>query len=88
MPRKQKELSPKKKTKEKSPKKSEDPKMDEAAINQLLQNALNLNDGTPRHLTLQISIVPLGYTPGGAPHDGTRHHDRPPVGPTDLSSSG
>ena len=29
------------KTKEKSPKKSEDPKMDEAAINRLLQNALN-----------------------------------------------
>ena len=43
MPRKQKELSPKKKTKEKSPKKSEleDPKMDEAAINRLLQNALD-----------------------------------------------
>ena len=41
MPRKQKELSPKKETKEKSPKKSEDPKMDEAAINRLLQNALN-----------------------------------------------
>ena len=39
MPRK--EQTPKKKTKEKSPKKSEDPKMDEAAINRLLQNALN-----------------------------------------------
>ena len=41
MPRKQKELSPKKKTKEKSPKESEDPAMDEAAINQLLKNALD-----------------------------------------------
>ena len=41
MPRKQKELSPKKKTKEKSPKKSEDPKMDAAELNRLVQNALN-----------------------------------------------
>ncbi len=41
MPRKQKELSPKKKTKEKTPKKSEDPVMDEAAINQLLKNAID-----------------------------------------------
>ena len=43
MPRKQKELSAKKKTKEKSPKKSEDPEpeMDTAAINELLKNALD-----------------------------------------------
>ena len=41
MPRKQKELSAKKKTKEKSPKKSEAPEMDTAAINELLKNALD-----------------------------------------------
>ena len=44
MPRKEqtpKKKTPKKKTKEKSPKRSEDPKMDEAEINRLLQNALN-----------------------------------------------
>ena len=44
MPRKEqtpKKKTPKKKTKEKSPKRSEDPKMDEAEINRLLQNALD-----------------------------------------------
>ena len=40
MPRKQ-EQTPKKKTKEKSPKKSEDPEMDTASINELLQNAID-----------------------------------------------
>ena len=45
MPRKQKELSAKKKTKEKSPKKSEDPKMDEAELNRLAAIAeQNLED--------------------------------------------
>ena len=44
MPRKEqtpKKKTPKKKTKEKSPKRSEDPKMDEAEINRLMQNALD-----------------------------------------------
>ena len=70
MPRKEqtpKKKTPKKKTKEKSPKRSEDPKMDEAEINRLLQNALDeANARAEQKLPILISesFIPTLSYPG------------------------